>query len=351
LAETALEHVTGDAVQYDHGRLQEVSVDRVALRHTAPQRIMFLVLTEVNLLDLAGPAQVFHTAASMGAPYTVHFCASQPELASAQGLAFAHLEPLPVVGADGVVVIPGMSLQTYARGETRLDPAILRWVAAAHQAGACLASVCTGAFVLGEAGVLDGRRCTTHWEVIPHLQTRYSRARVVEAALFVQDGPIITSAGIASGIDMALAVVERAHGPLFTAQVARYLVVYMRRNGSHAQQSIYLDYRTHLHPGVHRAQDYLIASLTAPVSLAQVAAAAEMTVRSLSRAFKEATGLTPLQFHQRLRLEVASTLLHDPGLSIESIAQRCGFEDARHFRRLWQRTYGSPPSGSRPRRG
>src|SRR5690348_7021636 len=293
-------------------------MDRVLapIRHTVPNRVVFLLLPDVNLLDLAGPAQVFHTTASMGAPYLVQFCAPQPELVSAQGPVLAQLEPLPEICAGDTLLVPGMSLQAYARGETRLDPTVARWIAEAYRAGACLASICTGAFVLGEAGVLDGRRCTTHWEVIAHLRTRYPRAKVVEAALFVEDGPITTSAGIASGIDLALALVERAHGPLLTAQVARYLVVYLRRNGTQAQHSIYLDYRTHLDPGVHRAQDHLIASLTAPVSLSQLAVAAGMSVRSLSRAFKEATGLTPVQYHQRLRLELASSLLHNPDLSI-----------------------------------
>jgi transcriptional regulator GlxA family with amidase domain len=254
------------------------------------------------------------------------------------------------VGSGEIVLVPGIGLPTDTLGGRLLNPEVRRWLNEAHQAGAELASVCTGAFALGEAGLLDGRRCTTHWEAVPLLRSRYPRARVDEATLFVHDGPITTSAGITSGIDMALALVEREHGPLLAAQIARYLVVYLRRNGSHAQQSIYLEYRTHLHPGVHRAQDYLAASLATPVSLSHLAAMAEMSVRSLSRAFKEATGLTPLQYHHRLRLELGAALLHNPDLSIESVAARCGFEDARQFRRLWQRSFGAPPSRRRPRR-
>jgi transcriptional regulator GlxA family with amidase domain len=324
------------------------SIPSLAPSHElAPQRVVFVVLPDVNLLDLAGPSQVFHAAAGMGAPYRVVFGASQPELASAQGLTLAHLEPLPPVGEGEIVLVPGVHLHAQALGDTWIDPAVVRWIADAARAGAHVASVCTGAFALGEAGLLDSRRCTTHWQAVPLLRNRYPRAIVEEAMLFVQDGRITTSAGIASGIDLALALIERTYGPLLAAQVARYLVVYLRRNGSHAQHSIYLDYRTHLHPGVHRAQDYLVASLTTPASLTAVAAAARMSVRSLSRAFKEATGLTPLQYHQRLRLELGATLLSNPELSIEAIAQRCGFDDARHFRRLWSRTFGAPPSHSR----
>jgi transcriptional regulator GlxA family with amidase domain len=310
---------------------------------------VFLLLPNLNLLDLAGPLQVFQAAAHMGASYQVVFCASQPELVCAQGLTVAYVGPLQEIEKGDIVLVPGVSLEGRELDVRGVDQATIRWLTESYQAGAHIASVCTGAFVLGEAGLLDGRRCTTHWQAVPFLRSRYPRAKVEEAMLFVHDGRITTSAGIASGIDMALAVVEQRHGPLLAAQVARYLVVYLRRNGSHAQQSIYLDYRTHLNPAVHRAQDYLLASLTTPVSLSELAAAAHTPVRSLTRAFKEATGLTPLQYHQLLRLELGATLLEHPDLSIEVIAERCGFDDARHFRRLWRRVYGAPPSRSRTR--
>jgi len=317
---------------------------------TPPPRVVFLLLPHVNLLDLAGPAQVFHTAAHVGAPYQLRFCAEQPDVMSAQGLALGRVEPLLPVGADDLVIVPGLSLEAYASGEARISAAIVRWLQQAHAAGARLASICTGAFALGEAGLLDGRRCTTHWEVTAALQARYPRAQVLEAALFVHDTGVTTSAGIAAGIDLALALVEERHGPLLTAQLARYLVVYLRRGQAHRQESIYLAYRTHLHPGVHRAQDYLIQAQTAPVSLREVAAHAGMSVRQLLRAFKEATGITPVQYHQRLRLEIAAALLRNPELSIEGVAHRCGFEDPRHFRRLWRRAFGAPPSLSRTAR-
>lgn len=314
-----------------------------------PQRVVFLLLSNLNLLDLAGPLQVFHAAAGMGAPYQIVFCASQPELVCAQGLTIAHVGALQEVGEGDIVLVPGVSLDGHELDVTHVDQATIRWLTESYQAGAYVASVCTGAFVLGEAGLLDGRRCTTHWQAVSLLRSRYPRAKVEEAMLFVRDGRITTSAGIASGIDMALALVEQAHGPLLAAQVARYLVVYLRRNGSHAQQSVYLDYRTHLNPGIHRAQDHLLASLTTPVSLSELAAAARMPVRSLTRAFKEAIGLTPLQYHQLLRLELGANLLENPDLSIEVIAERCGFDDARHFRRLWRRVHGVSPSRSRTR--
>lgn len=314
------------------------------------QRVVFLLLPQVNLLDLAGPAQVFHTAMTLGMPYELVFCASQFEVPSAQGLFFAHLQPLLPLSSDDIVIVPGIHLEP-SNSRIPLEPTVLSWLEQAYTHGAHLASVCTGAFVLGEAGLLDARRCTTHWLATQALQRRYPQARVVETALFVHDQRITTSAGIASGIDMALSLLEQRHGPLLAAQAARYLVVYLRRNGSQPQNSVYLQYRTHLHPAVHSVQDYMIHHINESLSLKELAAVAHMSTRSLTRAFKEATGLTLVQYHQRLQLELAATFFHDPALSIEEIARRCGFDDARHFRRLWQRQFGMPPSASRATSG
>lgn len=312
---------------------------------TVKQRVIFLVLGGVELLDLAGPAQVFSMAASLGAPYSLHFCANNPLVRSAQGLFLGQLEPLPSVCASDVVMVAGVALDQL--NQPVLDSDTRRWLIDAHTNGTRIASVCTGAVVLGEAGLLDGRRCTTHWFMIEDLQQRYPMARILDSVLYVSDRGIITSAGIASGIDMALSLVEQQHGPRLAASVARYLVIYLRRNGSAPQQSVYLEYRNHLHPGVHRVQNWLAEHAMESVSLAELARVANMSVRSFSRAFKEATGLTPVQYQQRLRLEVAATLLQNSDLSIEAIAARCGFEDARHFRRLWQRYFGVSPAATR----
>jgi transcriptional regulator GlxA family with amidase domain len=310
-------------------------------------RVIVVVLPYVNLLDLAGASQAFVSANYHGAAYQVLMCAPQSEVRSGQDLTLAQLRPLPEVLPDDLILIPGTSHNLAAQGTITFDPAVIAWLQTAFQTGARLASICTGAFVLGEAGLLSGRRCTTHWESVPDLQRRYPLAKVIENILFVQDGPIFTSAGIASGIDLALFLIERDYGPIMAAQVARYLVVYLRRNGTQPQASIYLAYRTHLHPGIHRAQDHLIQTAPMPTSLSELAQVADMPLRSFSRAFKEATGLTPLQYHQRLRLEVAAHLLQDSDLSIEAIAARVGFDNARHFRRLWQRIFGAAPSLSR----
>ncbi len=314
---------------------------------TETKRVIFLLLPEVNLLDLAGPVQVFQTASYYGAGYQLEYCANQEVLSSSQGLVFAQLKPLTTVSAGDLVVIPGLNLEGKTLNDKGLDVELRQWLQEAYHSGAYLASICSGAFALGDAGLLDNRQCTTHWDVVRSLQARYPKARVLDNVLYVHDGSISTSAGIASGIDMALSLVERDYGALLTSQVARYLVVYLRRAASQTQISVYLQYRTHLHPNIHRVQDYLIEHTTDYIALRQLAEVAQMSIRSLNRIFKENTGITPIQYQQRLRLEIASNLIQSSDLTIDDIATKCGFEDTRHFRRLWQRQFGAPPSALR----
>jgi transcriptional regulator GlxA family with amidase domain len=172
-----------------------------------PRRVVFALFPGCEVMDVAGPLQAFHEAAAFGVAYEIVHAAATPTVRSAQGLDFAGLVPFPDVGPDDRVIVPG-----YTLADTRPPAALVAWVRRAAKAGAEICSVCTGTFVLGEAGVLDGRRCTTHWKRVRELQRRFPRATVVGDRLFVEDGPVTSSAGIASGIDMALALLARDRG-------------------------------------------------------------------------------------------------------------------------------------------
>lgn len=311
------------------------------------RRVLVLVQTRVNLLDLAGPVQVLSTATAMGADYALHYVATDERIASAQGLQLAGLAPLPTVSAGQLVLVPGPRLDTAPRGEPLVEPAVVEWLRSAADAGARVAAVCTGAAALGEAGLLDGRRCTTHWGLLDAMRRRYPRALVQDDVLFVHDGPVSTSAGISAGIDLALSLVERDEGAELAAAVARQLVVYLRRDAGTGQISPFLRYRTHSSAAVHRVQDHLAAHLDARPTLAELAALVGLSPRALSRAFTSATGVTPWQFHRTLRVERAATLLADTDLTVEAVAQRCGLRDARHLRRLYRAHTGHPPSQGR----
>lgn len=309
-------------------------------------RVHVLVLPAVNVLDLSGPVQVLHTANHYGGHYEIGFVAARPEEHAAQGLTFASLAPLPHVAAGDVLLIPGPDLTQ------RLDvePATIDWVRQADANGASFVSICTGAIVLGEAGLLDDRHCTSHWSVIEPMRARYPAAKVDDSVLFVRDGRVATSAGVASGIDLALAMVEADLGPSVAAAVARELVVYIRRNGSDAPLSPFLDRRDHLDPVVHRVQQLLADDFAGTHTLPTLARAVNLSVRALTTAFVAATGVTPLQYQQDLRLGHAEALLATTDQPIERVARTCGYADARHFRRLFAERHGISPRAFRATR-
>lgn len=298
--------------------------------------VVFFLVPGVHVLDLAGPAQVFSTAADLGHPYTLAYVAEQPQVPTAQGLPLVARLDWPALGADDLIVVPGWRARTLARGPAIADGS-LRVLRDHHARGGTVASVCAGAEALGRAGLLDGRRCTTHHDVQDELALRHPGATVVRDVLFTADDRVITSAGIASGIDLALHLVAARHGPAAAARVARDMVVYARRNGHEQQSSAMFRHRSHLDDTVHRAQDIIDARFDRPLPLPALAAAVGVSERTLTRLFGRATGLTPLRYQQTLRLERAEHLIGQ-GTTVDAAARTVGFQDARMLRRLRSRT-------------
>ena len=294
--------------------------------------VAFFLVPGVHLLDLAGPAQAFSTADGLGLSYRLHYVADSPGVLSAQGLPLQADTTWPHLTRSDLVLVPGWRGDTLA-GTGPISAAALDALAAHHAAGGTVASVCAGADALGRAGLLDGRRCTTHHAHQDELARRYPRARVVRDVLFTEDDRVVTSAGIASGIDLSLHLIATAHGPAAAARVARSMVVYARRNGDAAQVSALLRHRAHLLDTVHRVQDLIDAEFDRPLPLTRLAAAAGVSERTLTRQFLRATGTTPLRYQQALRLERAGQLLAQ-GAGMDSAARSVGFEDARMLRRL-----------------
>ncbi|SCL18178.1 Transcriptional regulator GlxA family, contains an amidase domain and an AraC-type DNA-binding HTH domain [Micromonospora nigra] len=312
-------------------------------------RVVFLLVPQLHLLDLAGPAQVFSTAADLGHDYQLHYVADREVVPTVQGVPLVAVTRWPDLTPDDLVVVPGWRPGAHGP-QGPLSPADLRRLAAHHAAGGTVASVCAGAYALGRAGLLDGRRCTTHHEVQDDLARRFPRAKVVRDVLYVVDERVVTSAGIASGIDVALHLTATRHGPATAARIARALVVHTRRNGDEQQASAMLRHRSHLSDAVHRAQDLIDARFTEPLPLAELAAAGGVAERTLTRLFRRATGLTPLGYQQALRVERAEHLIGH-GTTVEAAARRVGFTDARMLRRLRARSTPAPPApdgSSRP---
>ncbi|MBE1877641.1 GlxA family transcriptional regulator [Myceligenerans pegani] len=326
--------------------------------------VVFLLLPGVHLLDLAGPAQAFFTAGDFGHRYDLHYVAGSGDdagrgrgrgvgtgagdepvpdagvVASAQGLPLVAGAEWPSLGPDDLVVVPGWRVGDDHHAWPHLSAPMRERLAAHHAAGGTVASVCAGSDALGQAGLLDGRRCTTHHAVQDALAARYPRARVVRDVLFTTDGGVVTSAGIASGIDLSLHLLAMRHGPALAARVAREMVVHARRNGVEPQASAMLRHRSHVDDTVHRVQDHIDAHFARTLPLADLAAHAGVAERTLTRSFTRATGLTPLRYQQLLRRERAEHLIGH-GATVESAARTVGFQDPRMLRRLRSRAGGS----------
>jgi transcriptional regulator GlxA family with amidase domain len=291
------------------------------------QRVVFVLTPQLHLLDLAGPAQVFGTAPG----YELLYVAESSSVPTWQGVRLQAAVDWPDPDPGDLVLVPG-----WRDGFDPVGPAMLARIAAHHEAGGTVASVCSGASALGLAGLLDGRRCTTHHDVQETLARRHPLATVIRDVLYVSDGRVVTSAGIASGIDLALHLVAQRHGPAVAARVAREMVVYARRNGHEQQASAMMRHRAHLNDVVHRVQDRIDAEFTAPLPLPALAAQAGVSERTLTRLFEAATGQTPLRYQQQLRVERAEHLIGH-GTTVEAAARAVGFGDARMLRRLRSR--------------
>lgn len=304
------------------------------------RRALFVYFPKCEVLDFAGPLQALHEANDFtNGAYEIVHCGATEATRTAQGLMLASLAPLPKPCKTDVIFVPG-----YPPREAKPPRDLDRWLRKANAVGAQIFSTCTGAFVLARAGLLDGRSCTTHWKRTQELQDEYPAVRVLTAHLYVQDENVTTSAGITAGIDMTLDFIEREHGPAIAAKVAREMVVYIRRDGAQRQESIYLAYRSHIDPAVHAVQDWLIANPSERARLEDLAAVGNMSVRTLTRSFQRATGISIGEYRRGLRLEYARALLADPQLTIDAIAANAGFADARQFRRLWREAYGESPA-------
>ncbi|CAL96367.1 GlxA family transcriptional regulator [Azoarcus olearius] len=311
--------------------------------HTAAPLVVHFALTpNFLLLDYAGPAEAFRIAARHGAPVEVRSCAATARLACSLGIEVGGLDPLPpTLPPDALVVVCGVA-------DSRVDYdhpqalAVLTWLRERRDDHPELASVCAGALLLARAGLLDGRRCTTHHHVLERLRAAAPAAIVEDNRLFVSDGPVTTSAGITTGIDLALHLLERRFGPALAAAVAREMVVWMRRSGQDPQLSPWLAWRNHLHPAVHRAQDAIAADPARRWTLPALAERAHVSPRHLARLFATHTGISAGEYQQRLRVAHVRRLLEARRLPLEQVAELAGFGSARDLRRVWARYEQQP---------
>jgi transcriptional regulator GlxA family with amidase domain len=314
------------------------------------REVVFVLLPQVVLLDVAGPADAFRNAeARVPGSYRLRFVAPVASLPAAVGLTLSELGPLPERLAPGtIVVLTGVS-------GTRIEPAepatrrVIEWLRSGGTQGALLLCVCAGAVLAGHAGLLAGRECTTHHAHIGELAAVEPRARVLGNRIFVEDGPVFTSAGVTAGLDLALHIIGVQLGARVAADVARELVVYLRRAGTDAALSPWVMHRNHLHPAVHRVQDAVARDPGAAWSARDMAALAGTSARNLARLFSSHARCSPLDYVQLIRFAFARQLVTGSRLDLEQVAARAGFRSAAHLRRVWSRWEAKPPSALRSR--
>lgn len=299
--------------------------------------VWFVMLPGVLALDMSGPAETFMLA---GDAFRLHYIGPQPDVPTSIGLTMGGISPLPDTLPDGsLLVLPGVSnsrnqfstpqAQSVQHWLMRMQPDI-------HRQAITVMCVCSGALLAAKSGLLAGKQCTTHHDVIARLRDAAPGAVIKENRIFVQDGNIWTSAGITSGIDLALHLMNRLCGPEKALAVAREMVVWFRRSGDDPQLSPWLRYRNHLHPAIHRAQDALTAEPQKGWQLADIAALAHVSPRHLTRLFQEHLGISVRDYLEQLRLAMAQQwLLQGRGVEQASIA--AGFSSPRQFHRAKQR--------------
>ncbi|SFN78755.1 Transcriptional regulator GlxA family, contains an amidase domain and an AraC-type DNA-binding HTH domain [Bradyrhizobium sp. Rc3b] len=311
-------------------------------------RIALLAPTGVQSLDIVGPAEVFWEAAKrLGDPtaYNVQVIAGSAD---------------PVCGTGGLRLVadrhifdPDEPIDTLLVGGdpsfATLDPAMVQWLRRRAGTVRRVGSVCTGVFLLAAAGLLDGKRVTTHWECATRLRSEYPKLNVDSDQIFIRDGNLFTTAGVTAGMDLALALVEEDYGRELALIVARYMVMFLKRPGGQSQFSAHLAAQMSGKSKIQQVQQYVLDNLTAPLSVDNLAERAGMSVRNFTRVFRQEMSITPSEFVDAARLDAARLLLEDSTKSLQQVAIRCGFGNADGMRRAFTRNLGIGPGEYRLR--
>jgi transcriptional regulator GlxA family with amidase domain len=334
-----------------HGRkrqeivIADITCVRHHARHMSPPLVLLLAFDDVQLLDVTGPLEVFAQAATLGDPpaprYRVEVAApGGGRFSSESGLAMeAHRGLGPVREPIDTLLVAGGRGTRAAVG----DADVIGWVRRAAGRSRRIGSVCTGAFVLARAGLLDGRRATTHWNWCDLLAESHPDVAVERDPIFVRDGDVWTSAGVTAGMDLALGLVAEDHGPAVALDVARNLVLFMQRPGGQSQFSAVLAAQSAAREPLRDLQGWIADNLVGDLTVPALADRAGMSTRHFARAFRAEVGMTPAAYVERVRVEAARRSLESGGRPVELIARDCGFNTPETLHRAFRRRLGTSP--------
>ncbi len=315
----------------------------------APRRIVILAFPGVQPLDVIGPAEVFAGAdiQAGGGAYEVEVVAKEPDPIMRSG--GYGLVPKTTTARcrgpiDTLVVAGGFGVD-----KAEKDPELIRWIRSAARRSRRVTSVCSGAFLLARAGLLEGRTVTTHWSRTADLAGSHPELTVDPNPIFVRDGNVWTSAGVTAGMDLSLALVEEDLGRETAVEIARWLVLFLQRPGGQAQFSSHLSAQLAERRPLRELQSWIADNLDADLRVESLAERAAMSPRNFARFFRRETGMTPAAYVEALRVERARQLLEETADQVELVSARCGFGTPETMRRAFSRVVGTAPAEYRAR--
>ncbi|HEY9681417.1 MAG TPA: GlxA family transcriptional regulator [Oculatellaceae cyanobacterium] len=311
------------------------------------KRVAFLLCDGVQLLDFAGPHDVLSAAnqylhAEKKSGYEIVLLGERSiaKLAESETIAISDLQnSKKAVGPFHTLIVPGGQ-----RFVGKPPKTLVTWLANVAPNCKRIVSVCTGSYLLAAAGLLEGRNATTHWMFVRHMQRKFPNVQLCGDRVWVKDGPIYTSAGVTSGIDLALAIVEEDFGPKLALSVARALVVYIKRPGGQSQFSALIDTRREELSEFEELQSFVLENLKRDLSVSQLADHCNMSERNFARRFEQIFHSTPAKYVRELRLETAKSLLTETDLTVGQIARKCGYSNDDIFRKNFSSRFSLTPS-------
>lgn len=314
-----------------------------------PRDVYFLLLPNVTLVDFAAMVEPFRIAQSARPLFRIHFVAPTNQIASSANVVLANLESLPEnLPESAIVVIPGTPSSAKDYSSAEAEQAAI-WLKDTVRTSHWICTVCSGIFLVEKAGLLHGRKCTTHFSLLERLRQSCPSAQVLENKVFVRDGNLFSCAGAMAGFDLALHLVSELFDDRTSLEVAKTLVFYARRFENDQAASPWLEHRMHAHPLVHAAQDRLEKKLSHPWTVEALAQEVHTSARHLSRLFKQHAGISPRAYIAKLRAAAASEYLRNTNLSLEQIAATVGFSSPEHMRRTYRSIGPLRPSQLRRR--
>ncbi|OBI22402.1 AraC family transcriptional regulator [Mycobacterium sp. E2327] len=307
--------------------------------------VVIVVFDDVTMLDVAGAGEVFAEANRFGADYQLKIASVDGrDVTTSIGTRLGVTDALSSIESADIIMVAGSdNLPRRA-----IDPALVDAVKSAAERTRRLASICTGSFILAQAGLLNGRRATTHWHDARLFARAFPDVAVEPDALFVRDGDVFTSAGVSSGIDLALALVEMDHGTELVRDVARWLVVYLKRAGGQSQFSTLVEAEPPPQSPLRKVTEAIAADPTANHSVKTLAAQASLSTRQLTRLFQSELGTTPARYVEMVRIDAARAAL-DAGRTVADTARMAGFGSAETLRRVFVDHLGVSPKAYRDR--